>query len=1159
MALRENQIIVDILANADPLRDINQRINEVTQNTRDMADNINQTTGVYTRGYRRMGDSTNWMMMQTRGMSQEALEMKRQMLDAYQSQRAAMIPLREQMMKAQYDMFKLTQAADTYSGSTNKFMREVQKAGLAHKAVTDAMMKADKMAKMGFIQGVGQMLARSTQANKIAANFDRMRNPLYQVNKGALAVADGMNRIAMQGQPAVLALQMLGPNANMKQLNEMTMMISQGLMRMQMVAMAAAVTSALLYSSLHKAAMKSVAGYEEAFNRMQSAVRKAFEPMVQVFGDVMKRIYNFITVLANMVTAFNEAHPAVARMLQGFLMLIPALTLILSPLAIGIGLIMGMKAAFAAAWMLIGPLVTGLAAMSGTVYLVAAAIVGLVAGFRKAYRENEAFAKMVDSLTEKIGGGFMKVMKMVGSAVVTIFSGLTNAFAAVFNILFAVITKVNEFTSAFQKAHPILYRVVQGLLALAIAVKLVLAFLSSQAGMALAASLMATLGPIPLIITGLALLGVALTALYQNNKVFADAVNSAWKSIQQVAQQVFGWLAKFLAPVFNQLVQQATAFASAISAAFKGDFSKIGDIFAQIVPSIIGFLVGGIPGLIIAASRFIPAIAQGISSNATSLAGTIGQVVQSIATFLVTQVPQFVNQGVKIVTSLVQGIAQALPQVVAALSQIVLMLVTSIGQLLPVLLNAGMQILQALIAGIVTLLPILVTTAFSILQTLITGILTLLPTLIPVAMQIIMTLVNTILTLIPQLLTLGLQLIQGLLNGIVQALPLILNGALQIIMAIANGIMVNLPLLLNAGMQILTGLLTGIMQALPQLLTTAMSIIMQLVTTLTTLLPQLITVGIGVITQLVTGITQMLPQLVTMAVNLITQLTNTLIANLPQIINAGVQILTSLINGIIQMVPQLVAAALQLIVALVQALVSAAPQLLSAGVQLIQALINGILQLLGAVGQAALSIGNSIMDTLSGIDLAGIGKNIIQGLIGGISSMAGSVARTIGDIANTVKDGITGILGIASPSKVMIQYGGWTTEGLAIGMNDNIRQISDMSKTVAKAAIPKLPPMPTIPALQMPAMPTIPQPAALPAMQMQSMLTVANEGMGSGTSYGTGATTHSNKTVRIDFNPTYNITVSGDSDVTSVKEQIRQANDETYSHLLDLFAEEVDY
>lgn len=1189
MALREDQIIVDIMANADPLREINRRINDVIRQVREMEHTINRTGGNYDRAFRKMGDSTNWMMMQTRGMSQEALQMKGEMMAAYRAQRDAMIPYRNQLMKAQYDMFKLTQAADTYRGSANQFMREVQKAGLAHKKVTDAMMAADKMAKMGFIQGVGQMLARSTQANKIAANFDRMRNPLYQVNKGALAVADGMNRIAMQGQPAALALQMLGPNANMKQLNEMTMMISQGLMRMQMVAMAAAITSAVLYSSLHKAAMKSVAGYEKAFNRMQKAVRRAFEPMVQVFGAVMKKVYDFITTLANLVSAFNDAHPATARLLQGFLMLIPALTLILSPLAIGIGLLFGLKAAFGAAWMLIGPLITGLAAMSGTVYLVAAAIVGMVAGFRKAYRENEAFAKMIDSLTSKLGGGFLKAMSAVGRVIVTVFGGLTDAFAALFVFLFNVVTKVQAFASAFQKAHPVLYRVAQGLLALGIAVKVVMAALASPAVMAFATGLLATLGPIPLILTALGLLAVGLTTLYQNNEKFRNVVTKAWNNISDVAQQVFGFLAKYLTPIFNEIVQQASTFASAISAVFEGDFSKIGDIFAQIVPSLIGFLMGGIPGLLVAGARFIPAIAEGMQSNATQLSGVIGKVVQAITTFLVTQVPQFVNQGVKIITSLIQGIAQALPQVVTALSQVLLTIVNSLNTLLPALLQAGMQILQALIAGIVTLLPVLLTTGIDIIMTLVNGILGMIPTLIPIAIQIIMTLINTLVTLIPQLLQLGVQLIQGLLDGIVQALPLILNGALQLIMALVNAIVQNLPLLLTAGMQILQALLDGIMLLLPIIITTAMSIINQLVNTLVTLLPQLITTGMQLLTSLIQGITQMLPQLVTTAINLITQVVNTLVANLPQIIQSGVQIINSLISGLNQMLPALSQAAIQLILAMIQAILQNLPELLSAGVKLITALLDGINQMQNAILQAIIALGKGILDSIMSVDLSGAGADMMRGFLDGIMSMGDSILKAAGGIAEKAMGMVKGVLGIASPSKELFQIGAWTSEGFAIGISDNLRMVSDMSRNIAKAAIPQAPEMkapqmvmaaPSMPqmkalAISLPAMPqmkapsiampkipslpamTIPKMPALPSqMELKSAMAVSSDY--SGVPQG-GSTTNNSRHVSIDFAPVFNITVNGNEDGESVRNQIKDASDDMFADLRDLFNEEVLY
>jgi phage-related protein len=78
---------------------------------------------------------------------------------------------------------------------------------------------------------------------------------------------------------------------------------------------------------------------------------------------------------------FNEAHPFLAKMIQGFLLLLPILFLILSPLAIGIGLFGSLSAAWAMLAPLIMPLVAGFATVAGTVAIVAAVLVGLVAVF----------------------------------------------------------------------------------------------------------------------------------------------------------------------------------------------------------------------------------------------------------------------------------------------------------------------------------------------------------------------------------------------------------------------------------------------------------------------------------------------------------------------------------------------------------------------------------------------------------------------------------------------------------------------------------------------------------------------------------------------------------------------------------------------------------
>lgn len=300
--------------------------------------------------------------------------MSSEMKEAYQKSKAALQPFKRDIAEVEYSYFKLAEGMKGYSGTSADFLKEVAAIGKRHKTVTDEMVKNNDFMKKSFLQTVGTILNRSGQSEKIADNFERMGNPLYTVNNGLLKITSSLEGVARQGNASVLALKLLGPTANMKALRDMTMMINQGLMRFQMVAMGALVANALLINGLHKAASSTVPGYQAAFDKMGASVREAFQPMVEVFGAVMKRVYEVITVFANLAIKFNEAHPILAKVIQGFLLLIPVLTLLLSPLAIGIGLIAGMQAAFASVWMLIGPLITGLGAMMGTVLLVAGAI-----------------------------------------------------------------------------------------------------------------------------------------------------------------------------------------------------------------------------------------------------------------------------------------------------------------------------------------------------------------------------------------------------------------------------------------------------------------------------------------------------------------------------------------------------------------------------------------------------------------------------------------------------------------------------------------------------------------------------------------------------------------------------------------------------------------
>lgn len=77
-----------------------------------------------------------------------------------------------------------------------------------------------------------------------------------------------------------------------------------------------------------------------------------------------------------------------------------------------------------------------------------------------------------------------------------------------------------------------------------------------------------------------------------------------------------------------------------------------------------------------------------------------------------------------------------------------------------------------------------------------------------------------------------------------------------------------------------------------------------------------------------------------------------------------------------------------------------------------------------------------LMEFLRGLpaQMLEIGQNIIQGLIDGIMQKWDSVKGAVTDIATGISDSFTGFFKIRSPSRLMMQYGGYLSEGLAIGI-----------------------------------------------------------------------------------------------------------------------------
>jgi TP901 family phage tail tape measure protein len=101
------------------------------------------------------------------------------------------------------------------------------------------------------------------------------------------------------------------------------------------------------------------------------------------------------------------------------------------------------------------------------------------------------------------------------------------------------------------------------------------------------------------------------------------------------------------------------------------------------------------------------------------------------------------------------------------------------------------------------------------------------------------------------------------------------------------------------------------------------------------------------------------------------------------------------------------------------------------------------------------NIWSSVKSFFTSIDLFSIGADIIRGLIKGISSMAGALWDKAKSIAKGISDKISGALKIKSPSRVTLELGKFTGEGLALGIESMRRKIEQASTGMATAAIPQ--------------------------------------------------------------------------------------------------------
>jgi len=602
-----------------------------------------------------------------RGVSAEAQRMSAEIRSAFAQQRVAMNGLRDDSIKSQYAYFQLAKSSKEYTGTTGDFINQIEKMGKADKKTKDAMIASNEMAKMSFYQSVGSMMARSTQSSKVADNFARMNNPIYKLITPLLSVANGLENIAKRGTPAATALRMLGPTANMKSLSDMTRMISQGLMRFTAVALVAGVAAYAFYSKLHKSAMDANKGYADSFKAMTASISQTFDPLVQTFAELMTPIYNVTTKISDMIAKFQDAHPTIAKVASVFMILVPALTLILSPLAIGIGMFSGLGAAIGAMAPLLAPVVVGFASIMGTVVAVAAGITLLGTAFYLLYTRSETFRSGVTAIWNGIKSAAMSVFNFLAPYV-------SQAMNAVTSFLQSKLTMMQQFWT--QNGAQILTALTNVWTAITTVVRAGMAILTPifMIGFALVKTIVVgAWAAIKNVITGA--LNVIMGVVKIFTGIFTGNFSTMWSGIKQVffgaVQAIWGYInlmfvgriLKAGAALFTGLRSTVSAGWSSIRSYFSNSISSIKSSVSGAWSSIKGFFTGGFNGVKSTVSGSWSAIkgffANSLSSIKNSVSNGFQSILQTVTTKLSSAKDKVIEWGQSLPGKLLSSFSSA--------------------------------------------------------------------------------------------------------------------------------------------------------------------------------------------------------------------------------------------------------------------------------------------------------------------------------------------------------------------------------------------------------------------------------------------------------------------------------------------------------------------
>ena len=384
-------------------------------------------------------------------------------------------------------------------------------------------------------------------------------------------------------------------------------------------------------------------------------------------------------------------------------------------------------------------------------------------------------------------------------------------------------------------------------------------------------------------------------------------------------------------------------------------------------------------------SEFLPSITKtmdGLSkvfSGDKSGIGDIQEGIKGVISDLTALAPEFFALAQTLIFSLLEGFAPMLPSLVETLFSVTVQAITLLTGMLPSLMPSIISGLQGIFQALFQALPVITSSLFELVMSLINWL---------AEGDNISNFINRII-----------QVVALIVEQFSLILPVLLPAIIKIIGEIVNCLLEpdNVMLLVNATLQLVGAILVALVNCVPEFI----NFVVGLVDNLSDYVVMFLDWIVPIVSQ---GLTNVINTVKSWGTNIKTFITN-LWSNIKNgVSNFITNLKTNFSNGF-----------------------NAIKTNVSNVITNIRNFVTNILNTLKQLPQQAFNMG----------------YNLIAGLWNGIHNMIDWVIDKVSGFANSIVSTVKKAFGIASPSKVFAQIGGYLAEGLDVGFSDGMEDVQD--------------------------------------------------------------------------------------------------------------------